>query len=61
MTGGKFNNPLIEVPMNSGHTLTKGVESWMKGEKIVWIDEVNWPGNSPCARKLSLQVNWREG
>lgn len=46
--------------MNSGKTLAHGVEAWLKGDSPVWIDEVNWPHNSPCAHKLALQVNMEE-
>lgn len=57
MVEGKFNNELFEVPMNSGQTVATSVKSWLQGVSSVRIDDVEWPHNSPCAHKLTLQVN----
>jgi hypothetical protein len=39
--------------MNSGNMVMNVTATWLKTKKnTVHIDEVEWPGNKPCARKL---------
>ena len=58
MSGGKYSNDIFEVPMNSGNMLYKGIDGWRNGQKIVWIDSVDWPKNTPCAHKLAGRTSW---
>lgn len=56
LTGGKYDNDMFEVPMNSGNMLYKGLQGWEKGERVVWIDSVDWPQNAPCAHKVKTSL-----
>ena len=53
MVKGRWNNDLFEVPMNSGNIVMNVTGTWLKSKKnTIHIDQVDWPGNKPCARKL---------
>ena len=53
MIGGKWQYEDYEVPMNSGKMASVVVSQWLKSKQsTVQIDEVRWPENKPCSRKL---------
>lgn len=50
---GRWNNDMFEVPMNSGNIVMNVTAKWLKTKNnTVQIDEVAWPLNKPCARKV---------
>lgn len=50
--GGKWNNEMFEVPMNSKVRPITVTSNWAKGKsREIHIDTVDWPNNKPCARK----------
>jgi hypothetical protein len=52
--GGKWNIDWYEVPMLSGHRPINATSDWARGKsKAIYIDEVSWPDNKPCARKAA--------
>lgn len=58
MMGGKYTLETFEVPMSSGNMLYAAIQSWMKGAaKVSWIDQVEWPNNTPCAKKIKASLN----
>lgn len=52
--GGDKNSQVMQVPMNSGYTLERAIKMFTVGikddiYKWVWLDNVLWPQNTPCA------------
>ena len=38
--------------MLSGNSASRSVVEWLKGAKVMHIDDVSWPDNKPCSYKL---------
>ena len=48
------NSPFVErntyrVPAATGSTIVQALESFRRGDKRLWIDQVSWPMNAGCS------------
>ena len=49
--GSKYGDSRYAVPM--GHDMAAlAVQKWVNGQKVVLMDEKDWPSNANCAHKL---------
>ena len=48
--GWRYDAPELKVPAETGDTVQQAIDRFVfNNERVVMVDQVNWPNNAPCA------------